>query len=111
MVPMMQQAWNKHLPFCSRGNTFTCLCCALQRENYPKSYEDWYLILLQCQNCGVEGEGRIDAQGARWVYGGCATSYSACAQSVVSSDCLNPGRQFGGSRAVIIGCYNEHTAV
>lgn len=41
-----------------------------QRENYPKSYEEWYTILFQCQNCGLEGEGRIDAQGTLWVYGG-----------------------------------------
>jgi hypothetical protein len=42
----------------------------VQREHYPKSYEDWYIILFQCQNCGLEGEGRIDAQGTLWVFGG-----------------------------------------
>lgn len=47
--------------------------CGLQRENYPKSYGDWYLILLECQNCGIDGEGRIDAQGTLWTYGGCAS--------------------------------------
>ncbi|KAK9909603.1 hypothetical protein WJX75_004848 [Coccomyxa subellipsoidea] len=41
-----------------------------KRENYPKSYGDWYLILLECQNCGIDGEGRIDAQGTLWTYGG-----------------------------------------
>lgn len=47
--------------------------CGLQREDYPKSYADWYLILLECQNCGIDGEGRIDAQGTLWTYGGCAS--------------------------------------
>ncbi|BDA42853.1 probable polygalacturonase [Coccomyxa sp. Obi] len=41
-----------------------------KRENYPKSFNDWYLILFQCQNCGAEGQGRIDMQGTLWTYGG-----------------------------------------
>ncbi len=58
----------------------------LQRENYPKSYADWYLILFECQNCGVEGEGRIDAQGTLWTYGGCALVISL----VISSNFTSP---------------------
>ena len=45
--------------------------CLLQREDYPKSYEDWYFILLsKCSNCGIEGLGRVDGQGSMWAYGG-----------------------------------------
>ncbi len=38
------------------------LAWLLQREDYPKSFTDWYLILFQCQNCGAEGQGG----GAQW---------------------------------------------
>ncbi len=50
------------------------LAWLLQRENYPKSFTDWYLILFQCQNCGAEGQGRIDMQGTLWTYGGCVST-------------------------------------
>ena len=43
----------------------------LQREDYPRSYDDWYFILFtKCTNCGIEGEGRVDGQGSLWVYSG-----------------------------------------
>ncbi len=44
---------------------------SMQREDYPKSYEDWYFILLsKCNACGIEGEGRVDGQGSLWASGG-----------------------------------------
>jgi hypothetical protein len=45
----------------------------MQRADYPKEFKDWYFILFQgCQNCGLEGGGRIDGQGSLAVFGGCA---------------------------------------
>ena len=42
-----------------------------QRADYPKKFDDWYFILFQsCQNCGIEGGGRIDGQGSLSVFGG-----------------------------------------
>ena len=61
----------------------------MQREDYPKNYEDWYFILLsKCNACGIEGEGRVDGQGSLWASGGCAPGpalHPACAVSTNSS--------------------------
>ena len=43
----------------------------MQREDYPKNYEDWFFILLsKCNACGIEGEGRVDGQGSLWASAG-----------------------------------------
>lgn len=48
-----------------------CKWWFMQREDYPKSYGDWYFIYLaKCNACGIEGEGRVDGQGSLWAYGG-----------------------------------------
>ena len=62
----------------------------MQREDYPKNFEDWYFILLsKCNACGIEGEGRVDGQGSLWASGGWApgSAYSVvCRSLTISSD-------------------------